>query len=124
MLAYIVAAVGALIAMIGVCVTLFPGAVRELVTLVWSPNVVYGAVTFRIVAGAFFIFASDTCAWPLAIGTIGVLILVAGLTGLFIGLQRIEAMMVWFMKLSDTVWRAWAVIAVMFGAFIVYAAVL
>lgn len=123
MLAYIVAAVGVLIGMIGVSVVVFPAPMRELVTLVQSPKVIYGAVTFRIVAGAFFIIASNTCAWPLAIGTIGVLILVAGLAGLFIGTQRIETMMKWFLKLSDAVWRGWALIAVMLGGFIVYAAV-
>ena len=119
-----VAAVGVLIVMIGVAAMFLPGALRELVTLVQSPRVLYGAVGFRIVAGAFFIAASDACSWPLAIGTVGVFLLAAGLAGLFIGLQRIEAMMAWFMRFSDGVWRAWALVAVAFGSFVVYAAVL
>ena len=124
MLAYIVAAVGVFMVLFGVGVGVLPGVLRDFVQSVQTPKVLYGAVAARIVIGAVFIFASSTCSWPLAIGTIGVVILVAGFAGLFIGMQRIEALVAWFLKFSDNVLRAWAVIAMIFGGFIVYAAVL
>ncbi len=124
MLAYIVAAVGVFMVLFGVGVGVLPGVLRDFVQSVQSPKVLYGAVAARIVIGAVFILASSTCSWPLAIGTIGVVILVAGFAGLFIGVQRIEALVAWFLKFSDNVLRAWAVIATIFGVFIVYAAVL
>ncbi len=124
MLAYIVAAFGVFIVLLGVAAVALPGILRDFVLSVQSTKVLYGAVAARIVTGAAFIFASSTCSWPLAIGSIGVVILVAGFAGLFIGMQRIEALVAWFLKFSDNVLRAGAVIATIFGVFIVYAAVL
>jgi hypothetical protein len=124
MLAYSVAAFGVFIVLLGVAAAALPGVLRDFVRSVQSTKVLYGAVAARIVIGAVFIFASSTCSWPLAIGTIGVVILVAGFAGLFIGMQRIEALIGWFLKFSDNLLRAWAVIAMIFGTFIVYAAVL
>lgn len=124
MLAYIVAAFGVFIVLLGVAAVALPGILRDFVLSMQSTKVLYGAVAARIVTGAAFIFASSTCSWPLAIGSIGVVILVAGFAGLFIGMQRIEALIAWSMKFSDKLLRAWAVIAMIFGTFIVYAAVL
>ncbi len=124
MLAYVVAAFGVFIVLFGVAVVALPGVLRDFVQSVHSTKVLYGAVAARIVTGTVFIFASSTCSWPLAIGTIGVVLLVAGFAGLFIGIQRLGALLAWFLKFSDSVLRAWAVIAMIFGAFVVYAAVL
>ena len=124
MLAYVVAAFGVFIVLFGVAVVALPGVLRDFVQSVHSTKVLYGAVAARIVTGAVFIFASSTCSWPLAIGTIGVVLLVAGFAGLFIGIQRLEALIAWFLKFSDGVLRAWAAIAMILGAFVVYAAVL
>lgn len=123
MLAVLVAAVGAIIALLGAVVLVAPGRARGVVRALQTPRALWTVVAVRLVAGAFFVFASETCAWPMAIGTIGVLMLVAGFVGVFIGLPRIEALMDWFLRLPDVVFRPLAVIAVAFGAFIVYAAV-
>lgn len=123
MLAYSVAAIGASISLIGVVVLVAPAAVRAVMRSLHTPRNLYAAVGVRILAGAFLIFASEACAWPIAVGTIGVIIVVAGFAGLFIGQVRLEALMVWYYRLSDGVWRAWSLIAIAFGAFIVYAAV-
>jgi hypothetical protein len=80
------------------------------------------AVAGRILLGAFLIFASQACAWPMAVGTIGVLVLAAGLAGALIGMVRLRALMVWFISRSDGVFRVAAVFALAFGAFLVYAA--
>jgi len=122
-LAYIVAAVGVAIALLGVGVFASPGLTRGLVLSFTTSKMLYGALAFRLVAGAFFVFASEACSWPIAVGTIGVIMLVAGFAGLFIGMQRLQALMAWYLAFSDSVFRAWAVIAVLFGGFIVYAAV-
>jgi hypothetical protein len=122
-LAYIVAAVGVVIALLGVGVFASPGLTRGLVLSFTTPKMLYGALAFRIVGGVFFVFASEACSWPIAVGTIGVIMLVAGFAGLFIGMRRLQALMAWYLAFSDPVFRTWAVIAVLFGGFIVYAAV-
>jgi hypothetical protein len=123
MLVFIVAVFGVFIGLIGAAASAAPGFFRELVQSFVTPKMLYGAIGLRLAMGAFFVFASQACSWPLAIGTIGGVILVAGFAGLFIGLQRVEALIAWFLKSSDVVIRVWAVIAVLFGAFVVYAAV-
>lgn len=124
MLAYIVAALGVVIALLGGAVMAFPAAMREVAAMVREPKALYGVVASRILTGAFFVFASSACSWPLAIGTIGILALAAGFSGLFIGVQRIQALIDWVLKLSDKVLRFGAVAAMIMGAFIVYAAIL
>lgn len=122
MLAHIVAAIGLIIALLGVAVLVAPGVMRELVRKWHGPRAMYVAVGFRLLAGTFFILASEACAWPMAIGTVGVVMLVAGFVGMFIGRARVLAMTAWFLHRSDAMWRVWAPFAIAFGGFIVYAA--
>jgi len=124
MLAYIVAALGVVIVLMGGAVMGFPGAMREVAAMVKAPKVLYGVIASRIVTGAFLVFASSTCSWPLAIGTIGILALAAGFAGLFIGTQRLQALIAWVLRLPDGALRGGAVAAVIMGAFVVYAAIL
>lgn len=123
MLAYAVALIGLVIASLGAAVLIAPTAMQAVVRSLQSPRSLYAAASVRILAGGFLIFASQACAWPLAIGTVGVIIVVAGFAGLFIGVARVRALTAWFLRLSDAAWRGWSLLAIAFGAFIVYAAV-
>lgn len=123
MLALIVAAVGVIIALLAVMTMAVPAIMRDIVRAYQSPRTLYGAIAVRVLVGAFFVLASQACAWPMAIGTVGVLMLAAGFVGIFIGVPRIEALTGWFLRLPDLVFRPLAGLAVAFGAFIVYAAV-
>ncbi len=123
MLAFIVAAIGVLIVVVGVGVVAAPAVFREIVGLALRPKLVYGAIGFRLAAGTFFVLASEACSWPAAIGTIGVIMLAAGFISLFMGIERIKALMSRFLALSDTAVRLASPGAILFGAFVVYAAV-
>ena len=123
MLAYIVAATGGLILLLGVGVAVAPAFFREIAGSTLSPRLVYGAIGARLTVGTFFVLASEACSWPEAIGTIGVIMLAAGFIGLFMGIERIQALTSWFLALSDMAFRLWSPGALLFGAFIVYAAV-
>ena len=123
MLAYSVAAIGIVIVLLGIGVAAVPALIRELMLSALSPKLIYGAIGFRLAAGAFFVFASEACSWPEAIGTVGVVMLAAGFIGLFMGIERIKALTSWFLALSDMAFRLWSPAAILFGVFIVYAAV-
>ena len=123
MLAYIVAAVGVLIVFLGIGIAAVPALFRELALSALGPKLIYGAVGFRLATGGGFVLASEACSWPEAIGTVGVIMLAAGFIGLFMGVERIKALTSWFLALSDMAFRLWSPAAVLFGAFIVYAAV-
>ena len=122
-LAYIVAAIGVVIVLLGISVAAVPALFRELALSVLGPKLIYGAIGFRLAAGALFVFASEACSWPEAIGTIGVIMLAAGFIGLFMGIEGIKALTSGFLALSDMAFRLWSPGALLFGAFIVYAAV-
>lgn len=122
MLAYIVAAVGVLIVLLGIGVAAVPALFRELALPALGPRLIYSALGFRLAAGGGFVFASEACSWPEAIGTIGVIMLAGGFIGLFMGVERVKALKSWFLALSDMAFRLWSPAAVLFGAFIVYAA--
>ncbi len=122
MLVYSVAAIGIVIVLLGIGVAAVPALIRELMLSALSPKLIYGAIGFRLAAGAFFVFASEACSWPEAIGTIGVIMLAAGFIGLFMGIERIKALASGFLALSDMAFRLWSPGALFFGAFIVYAA--
>ncbi len=123
MLAYIVAAIGGLILVLGAGVAVAPALLREIAGSALSPRLVYGAIGARLTVGTFFVLASEACSWPEAIGTIGVIMLAAGFIGLFMGVERIKGLMSRFLALSDTAFRLWSPGAILFGAFVVYAAV-
>ncbi len=123
MLAYVVAALGVAIAALGGAFIVAPSTGRQVARWVQSPRMIYAVSSGRILIGAFFVFASEACSWPMAIGTVGVIILVVGFAGLFLGVARTAALFRWFLAFSDNGLRAWALIAVLFGAFVVYAAV-
>lgn len=123
MIALLVASIGIIIALLGAVTMAAPDFTRRVVRAGLTPRALYGAVAVRVLVGAFFVFASEACSWPIAIGTVGVLMLAAGFVGLFLGLARVESLMGWFLRLPDAVFRPLAAVAVGFGAFIVYAAV-
>lgn len=123
MLALAVAGFGLLIALIGVAILIAPAPMRAVVGSMRNPRALYGAIAFRVGMGAFFVFASDACAWPRAIGTLGVIILAVGFAGLFIGIGRVQLLMAWFDRLPDSVWRLLSLLGIAFGAFAVYAAI-
>ena len=124
MFAYVVAAVGVVLVVLGVAGTALPKILRDIVQSSQTPRVLYGAVAARIVLGAVFLVASATCSRPLAIGTIGVVLIGAGFAGLFLGIQRLQSLIAWWFGFPDSVLRAGTMFTAIFGAFVVYAAVL
>ena len=121
-LPYLVALIGVLIVIGGVLAAAVPGFWRDKFTTFQNDRLLMVALGGRIVLGVFFLVASEVCAWPQAIGAIGVLALAAGFVGIFVGLERLKALMAWALSQSDVVFRVWAGVAIAVGAFIVYAA--
>jgi amino acid transporter len=121
MLAYIVAGIGVVIVLAGVAIAAVPGFIREFLADL-EPKFIYAAVGARLLTGAFLVFASEACSWPEAVGTFGVIALAAGFIGLFMGIDRINALISWFAALSDTAVRSIMLAAIFVGVFLVYAA--
>ena len=121
-LPYLVALIGVLIMIAGLLAVAVPGLLRDKFALFQNDRLLAVGVGGRIVLGLFFLVASEACSWPLAIGTIGVVAVAVGFVGAFLGFERLKALMGWFLARSNTVFRAWAGLAIVLGVFIVYAA--
>ena len=82
----------------------------------------YLAIIVRILLGLALIFAAPDSRFPGLFQFIGWLAIIAavGLAGL--GQDRMRGIVAWFDKLSDTVFRGWLVIAIIFGASLAYGA--
>ncbi len=121
MLENIVAGIGVVIIVASIAVAAKPGAVREFLSEL-EPKFIYAGIGVRLLTGAFFVFASGACEWPAAVGTLGVITLAAGFIGLFMGIDRINALISWFVALSDTAVRSIIPVGIFVGVFLVYAA--
>ncbi len=122
MLQNIVAGIGVVIVVAGIALAAKPEAIREFLSEL-EPKFIYAGIGVRLLTGAFRVFASEASSWPEAVGTFGVITLAAGFIGLFMGIDRINALISWFAALSDTAVRSLSLAAIFFGVFLVYAAV-
>ena len=113
---------------IAVCVVsawamLVPKMLRQLVTTTtdetWG---YYFAAAVRVVLGLALIFAASGSRFPTAFQIVGWLALIAAVGLLIIGQERLRKLVDWFNALSDKIVRAWLVMAVAFGLFLIYGA--
>ena len=122
MLQNIVAGIGVVIVVGGIVMAAWPGFFREFLAEL-DPKFIYAGICVRLLTGAFLVFASEACTWPAAVGTVGVIALAAGFTGLFMGIDRINELISWVAALSGAAVRSLSLAAIFFGVFLVYAAV-
>lgn len=121
-----VAIIGALIALLGVMGILSPVAMKGFAALFRSPAGMYTAVVFRLVIGVLLYRAGPYCrpdtppvGWIVRL--LGVLIVIAALALLVIGPTRFRTMLDWMLARSVTFLRCWAAVALVLGAFLIYA---
>ena len=78
------------------------------------------AVIARIIIGAVLLLEAPNLKFTLATQIIGGISVLAAIALLLMGQQRMDRMIDWFMGLSNEVFRLVSVIAIVFGAFLVY----
>lgn len=94
---------------------------RQLVSAITDqPWGYYVAAAVRVLLGVALIFAAPGSRFPVVFQFVGWLAIVAAVGLLIMGQDRLRKLVEWFDQLSDTVYRAWLVIAVIFGLFLVY----
>ena len=79
------------------------------------------AVAVRLVLGAFLIYQSDVSKYPFAIEIIGWITIVAAVILAVIGRNNFIRLMAWALSLLKPWRRIGGVLAVCFGAFLIYA---
>jgi hypothetical protein len=105
------------------------------IVIVINPEVIFGflrnnfdklslhilAVVVRLVLGALLIYLSDISKFPFVIEIIGWLSLVAAIFFVVIGRNNFKRLMLWALSLSKSLGRVGGIIALCFGAFLIYA---
>jgi len=81
----------------------------------------YTAAVTRVFFGLILILAAAASRLPRTIRTLGILMVVGGLVTPFIGVERARTVIEWWTMQGPLVIRAWAAIALVLGAFIIYA---
>jgi hypothetical protein len=79
------------------------------------------AVVIRIVLGVLLIYQSSLSKFPLVIEVIGWLSIVAAIILAVMGRRNFKRLMSWALSLAKPIGRVGGVIAMAFGAFLIYA---
>ena len=120
----LVALLGAFIAGIGVVCFVNTEILKRAVTEFWKrSDALYLAVGFRLVSGGIVVAAAPQSRYPTLLGFLGVLFLLTAAFIPLIGRHRLNAMVEWWSYQSPAVVRLWSMIALLLGAFLVYASV-
>jgi hypothetical protein len=115
--------VGLLVVALGLVGVIAPGVLVTLGRHSVTPVGLYLVATLRIVIGLVLLGASSASRMPRTLRVLGILALAGGLATIFVSVERGRAIMDWMLALGLLVLRLWAVLAVAFGSFIIYAVV-
>jgi hypothetical protein len=120
---YAVAAFGVLIAVLSGMGVVQPGRLMADIGGMNPQTRYYTAIGVRLVMGVVFLVAAPDCHWPAAIQVLGAIAIVAAFGLAVMGSARIEAMIQWWLARTNGVVRAWCVVGVAFGVFVICAAI-
>ena len=114
--------VGLLIMAIGLFGLIAPGVLMRSMRRVWQrPSGLYVAVVFRLLLGVVLFLAAPESRFPITLKVLGAITVLAAVSVPLMGYARLTRFLRWFTELGPAVLRAWAVIALGLGAFLVYA---
>ena len=117
----VIALVGGLICLAGLLILISPARFRTMFNnFSGQPRFLF-AIIFRILFGAILLWEASNLKFPFAMQIIGGISIVAAIVLLLMGQDRMDRFIDWFMsKFTDTLMRVWSVLALAFGAFLIY----
>lgn len=113
--------VGLIIAGIGILGIAAPTVLLDGMRFAQTQVGLYVVAALRIVFGLVLIGAAAASRLPKTLRVLGVFMIVAGIITPFFGVERTRAIIDWWSAQGTTFMRTWAVLAVIFGLFIIYA---
>jgi hypothetical protein len=118
----IVGVLGVVIAGLGILGIVRPGDLVRFVSVAWrSPSGLYLAIAVRLILGIVLIAAASSSRFPDALRILGALSIITAVLVPILGSERVRAFVEWWAGRPSGFIRAWATLAVAFGAFLVYA---
>jgi arylsulfatase A-like enzyme len=120
-MALIVALLGALLTLLGVFGLISPRGLMLYLSSWQSERRIHLALAIRLVFGVVLIMAAPSCRFSEAVRILGIIAIVAAVVGVFMGTERMRALIEWWKNQSPAFIRVWLVFVVAFGVFLVYA---
>jgi hypothetical protein len=121
LLRWLASLIGTLIGVLGVIGVVVPDALLRVLSVALTQEGLYVAAVFRVAAGLILIGAASAARMPWTLRILGIVSLVAGGFTPFFGVERAHEMVNWFISSGPLLVRAWAVLALILGLFIMYA---
>lgn len=113
-------ALGLIIVAIGVLGVATPSVLLEFGQSLQTTNALYIVAAVRVMFGTVLLWVAPASRTPGILRVLGVFIIAAGLFTPFFGVERSRAMFDWWSTQGPLFTRVWAIVAVVFGLFIVY----
>jgi len=118
----VVAFGGLLMVVLGAIAMLAPRQVVA-VAMRWPVKIRFSiAVGLRLLLGIIFLEEATSTRYPAFVFTIGAITVAAAIIIFFLGPIRVDAMIQWWLNRTSTFMRLWALVGVILGALILYAA--
>ena len=114
-------AFGCFVSALGILTLAAPETILEAMNFALTSVGLYVGAAMRIVFGSVLMGAARASRMPRTIGTLGALMILGGVALPFIGVDRIGVIVGWWSAQGPALMRTWAVVAVAFGALIVFA---
>lgn len=118
----IVAAIGLFGVLIGMVGLIAPDRFRGLFKLTTSQSRFLAAIIVRLIVGVFFWIAADELRLPQVMRIIAAISVLAAVGILFMGRERFDSFIDWWLYGPDALLRSSAVFAAAFGGFLIYVA--
>ena len=114
---------GGLVALLGVWGVLEPKSLMRVIGILKTPGGFAAAVLLRLGIGVALILGAPACKFTLALQILGWIAVAAALGLLIFGRKRVAGAIDRFSAKPPPFLRAWSLIAVAFGGFLLYAAI-
>ncbi|MEX0715288.1 MAG: hypothetical protein WD066_01810 [Planctomycetaceae bacterium] len=114
--------IGVFIAAVGLLGALFPLGLIRFAEIVWrAPRILFVGAAIRLAIGALLIVAAEQSRFPWTFRVLGAITIAAGLALPVVGFHRLRRFIDWWARRPYWMIRGWALLAVAFGAFLIYA---
>lgn len=118
---WIIVIIGALIALWGISAVLKPDWMKRFITFTAAGNRWRLAAAAKVVVGVVFLILATSSRIPWVLIVVGFLTAGGSIIALTLKPEKMQAMMHWCQQRPLWMYRLWGVVAVLFGALIIYA---
>jgi uncharacterized protein YjeT (DUF2065 family) len=118
----VIKSLGILFAVMGIVYLLRPDFIKWLMEFFKKGNRIYFSGVLRFALAVVFLVGASRCRYFWIIFAFGILFLIGGLLIFTLGPEKIRRMLDWYLKQSNLVFRAIALIVLILGAVVIFSA--